>query len=81
MYSICLEHGEPGKDGVTSSIGENGNWYIGDTDTGVKAQGPKGDKGDTGVPGIQGVTGSQGLTGPQGLMGSQGPQGPVAPCI
>ena len=28
-----------GKDGITPHIGENGNWWIGDTDTGVNAQG------------------------------------------
>lgn len=28
-----------GADGVTPHIGDNGNWYIGDTDTGVKAAG------------------------------------------
>lgn len=28
-----------GKDGITPHIGENGNWFIGDEDTGVKAQG------------------------------------------
>ena len=34
--------GEPGKsgtDGLTPHIGENGNWWIGDTDTGVEAIG------------------------------------------
>ena len=35
----------------TPYIGENGNWWIGDTDTGVLAQGNKGDKGDTGEKG------------------------------
>lgn len=46
------------------SIGENGNWYIGGEDTGVKARGedgktgPKGEKGDTGADGIQGPVGS-----------------------
>lgn len=29
--------GAAGTDGVTPHIGDNGNWYIGDTDTGVKA--------------------------------------------
>lgn len=29
--------GENGKDGLTPFIGENGNWWIGDTDTGIKA--------------------------------------------
>ena len=32
--------GEPGE---TPYIGENGNWWIGDTDTGVKAKGEDGD--------------------------------------
>ena len=31
--------GAPGTDGTTPHIGENGNWYIGDTDTGVSAEG------------------------------------------
>jgi hypothetical protein len=31
--------GKPGKPGTTPHIGANGNWYIGETDTGVKAQG------------------------------------------
>lgn len=31
-----------GKDGLTPHIGENGNWWIGDTDTGVKAGGSDG---------------------------------------
>lgn len=31
--------GVNGKDGVTPHIGDNGNWFIGDTDTGVLAKG------------------------------------------
>lgn len=31
-----------GKDGLTPHIGENGNWWIGDTDTGVPARGEDG---------------------------------------
>ena len=31
-----------GSDGITPHIGDNGNWYLGDTDTGVAAQGPAG---------------------------------------
>lgn len=34
--------GQPGKDGLTPYIGENGNWWIGDTDTGVSAGGSGG---------------------------------------
>lgn len=44
---------ESGADGITPHIGANGNWYIGDTDTGIKAQGEKGEKGD---PGEKGTT-------------------------
>lgn len=36
-----------GDDGVTPHIGSNGNWYIGDTDTGISAKGAKGDNGIT----------------------------------
>ena len=36
-------------------IGTNGNWWIGDTDTGVDANGIKGDKGDKGDTGADGM--------------------------
>lgn len=39
-----------GADGLTPFIGENGNWWIGETDTGVKAQGTDGEDGDDGIP-------------------------------
>lgn len=34
------QDGANGKDGITPHIGDNGNWYTGDTDTGVKAEAP-----------------------------------------
>lgn len=34
-----IENGEIGKNGITPHIGENGNWFIGDLDTEVKAGG------------------------------------------
>jgi hypothetical protein len=37
--------GQNGENGLTPYIGENGNWWIGTTDTGVKAQGEKGEDG------------------------------------
>lgn len=40
--------GVDGQNGLTPFIDSNGNWWIGDTDTGVAAQGPKG---ETGSPG------------------------------
>lgn len=43
--------GEPGADGATPEIGENGNWYINEVDTGKPSRGEKGDKGDTGADG------------------------------
>ncbi len=58
------QSGADGKDGNTPFIGENGSWWIGDTDTGIKAagekgeKGEKGDKGDTGAPGKDGKDGS-----------------------
>lgn len=33
------DNGVPGSDGLTPYIGDNGNWWIGTSDTGVKAQG------------------------------------------
>ena len=46
-----------GEDGVTPHIGENGNWYLGDTDTGVKAQGANGKDGADGADGKTPVKG------------------------
>lgn len=44
--------GKDGVDGLTPYIGENGNWWIGDTDTGVLAKGLKGDTGEKGADGV-----------------------------
>ena len=46
------QKGEPGKDGLTPFIGDNGNWWIGSLDTGVKAAGQQG------IPGTNGINGS-----------------------
>ena len=51
--------GEDGKNGLTPHIGENGNWWVGDTDTGVSA---KGDRGDTGAKGADGVSPTASVT-------------------
>lgn len=50
------ETGAKGADGVTPTIGANGNWYLGDTDTGKPSRGEKGDKGDPGAQGPAGAT-------------------------
>ena len=87
--------GEPGKDGVTPHIGENGNWYIGETDTGVKAQGENGvgitDVTKRIVAGVEvlyitlsdgeekGFIFPAGPQGPQGEKGDPGATGPQGP--
>ena len=50
------DKGEKGADGVTPTIGENGNWYIGEEDTGKPSRGEKGDPGDKGDTGQTGAT-------------------------
>lgn len=63
--------GAAGKDGTTPTIGENGNWYLGNTDTG------KPSRGAAGAQGAQGPQGEKGDTGAQGPKGDTGPQGPA----
>lgn len=56
----------------TPYIGENGNWWIGDTDLGVSAQGSQGEQG---IPGINGKDGTSLLTGngePSSELGIKG---------
>lgn len=55
--------GADGQDGVTPTIGDNGNWYLGETDTGMPSRGEKGDKGDKGDTGETGATGAAGAAG------------------
>ena len=75
-------------DVITPTIGDNGNWYLGDTDTNKPSRGeqgpagPKGDTGGTGPQGPRGEIGPQGPEGPQGIKGdagAQGPQGEMGP--
>lgn len=48
------EPGAPGKDGITPTIGANGNWYLGATDTGKPSRGATGTPGKDGQPGADG---------------------------
>ena len=52
-----------GADGLTPTIGENGNWYLGETNTGKPSRGEKGDNGDKGDKGDPGATGATGAAG------------------
>lgn len=63
------KEGPAGADGVTPHIGDNGNWYIGSTDTG------KPSRGATGANGPAGAQGEKGDTGPQGPAGTPGKDG------
>ena len=69
------QNGSDGKDGNTPFIGENGNWWIGETDTGVKAAGVDGEKGDKGDPGEKGDKGEKGDNGDKGDKGDPGQNG------
>ena len=50
-------------DGITPHIGANGNWYLGDTDTGKPSRGEMGEQGPQGEQGPKGDTGEQGPAG------------------
>lgn len=68
--------GPAGTNGITPHIDSTtGNWFIGDTDTNIHAQGPQGIQGIQGIQGPQGETGAPGATGEQGPQGIQGIQG------
>ena len=57
--------GAPGKDGaggITPTIGANGNWYLGTTDTGKPSRGAKGDPGAAGHSPAVTATKSGGVT-------------------
>lgn len=69
------DKGDKGDPGLIPYIGVNGNWWLGATDTGVAAAGPKGDKGDTGATGATGPTGATGATGAAGAAGRDGRDG------
>lgn len=51
-----------GKDGITPTIGDNGNWYLGDTDTGKPSRGEPGQDGADGKDGAPGADGADGHT-------------------
>ena len=53
--------GEPGTDGITPTIGPNGNWYLGEEDTGKPSRGAIGAPGKDGNPGVPGKDGAPGI--------------------
>lgn len=67
--------GAAGADGITPHIGNNGNWYLGETDTGKPSRGEAGLQGSVGPVGPQGPTGATGPKGETGATGATGPKG------
>lgn len=67
--------GAKGADGITPHIGDNGNWYLGPTDTGKPSRGATGAKGDAGATGPAGPVGPQGPAGASGKDGAPGKDG------
>lgn len=68
-------NGKDGADGVTPHIGDNGNWYIGETDTGIKAEGTDGADGQDGINGVDGKDGANGQDGADGVTPHIGDNG------
>lgn len=64
-----------GADGITPTIGANGNWYLGNADTGKPSRGATGDTGP------QGPKGDTGAVGPQGPKGDKGDKGNMPPIV
>lgn len=85
--SVVEVHNADGLNGITPHIGDNGNWWIGTTDTGVHAQGEKGEQGENGLTPYIGENGNwfvgdvdlgvkaQGEQGIQGVQGEKGEDG------
>ena len=72
--------GDPGADGITPTIGDNGNWYLGETDTGKPSRGKTG---ADGAPGIYyGTTPPTGDTHPVWIDPDGGPDdGGLLPAV
>jgi len=80
-YQFIVPFGTDGENGLTPRIGTNGNWWIGEEDTGIFAQGPQGEQGNSGVNGENGLTPRIGANGNWWIgeedtgISAQGPQG------
>lgn len=59
-YDITAPKGADGAAGITPHIGDNGNWYLGTTDTGKPSHGETGLQGPAGPVGPQGPQGEKG---------------------
>lgn len=62
LIAIADLKGADGKNGITPTIGANGNWYLGDEDTGKPSRGATGSQGADGKDGTNGTDGTDGHT-------------------
>lgn len=60
---------------ATPAIGENGNWFLGNDDSGISAKGETGPAGPQGEKGDQGFQGEKGEKGDPGEKGEKGDKG------
>lgn len=60
------DHKATGEDGITPHVGTNGNWWFGETDTGIHAVGLQGAAGLNGANGADGADGKDGVDGKDG---------------
>ena len=83
MNEVKVRVGDVSKTTVTARtstapipyIGDNGNWYINNSDSGKPSRGEQGPKGVQGPQGEKGDKGDTGATGPQGEKGDKGDKG------
>ena len=82
IYTVLLTDGTSyditapkGAAGITPHIGDNGNWYLGKTDTGKPSRGEAGLQGPVGPVGPQGPQGEKGDKGDKGAPGAPGKDG------
>ena len=61
-YVYNGQDGTDGANGITPTIGNNGNWYLGDTDTGKPSRGVQGETGPAGQDGQNGSNGQDGFS-------------------
>lgn len=76
--------GRDGVDGITPTIGDNGNWYIGSTDTGKPSRGLQGETGASGQDGRDGYmqyTAGNNITIENGVISATGSSGEYQPII
>lgn len=55
LDGLSGQDGKDGQDGITPTIGQNGNWYLGDTDTGKPSRGVQGETGQDGYTPVKGI--------------------------